>query len=117
MVERIARPRMQAIEMEPVIDPKAPPFYAKLRAEADSELLKSGKGNLYLGFHLDPFHGAHWNNLTAPLQYKIALPDGAKFAKATGEAELGTRVKVELVEANVARHTVAFAVRSSGTTS
>jgi exoribonuclease R len=47
----------------------------------------------------------------------VQLTEPAVSAKATGEAELGTRVKVELVEANVARHAVAFAVRSSGTTS
>jgi hypothetical protein len=86
VVPRIKRPRMQAIVMEPAVKPKAPPFYAKLRAEADADLLKEGKGKLYLGFHLDPFHEAHWNNLTAPLRYKLQLPEGAKVAKATGEA-------------------------------
>lgn len=86
VVPRIKRPRMQAIEMEPVIDPKAPPFYAKLRAEADPELLRAGKGQLYLGFHIDPFHDGHWNNLTPPLKYKLELPAGAKVAKAAGEA-------------------------------
>jgi hypothetical protein len=64
VVPRITRPRMQAIVIEPVIDPKAPPFYAKLRAEADADLMRDGEGKLYLGFHIDPFHGAHWNNLT-----------------------------------------------------
>lgn len=86
VVPRIKRPRMQAIEMEPVIDPKAPPFYAKLRAEADPDLLRTGKGQLYLGFHIDPFHDGHWNNLTPPLKYKLELPAGAKVAKAAGEA-------------------------------
>lgn len=70
-VPRIPRPRMQAIVMEPKIDPKGPPFFAKLRAEADAGLLQDGAGRLYLGFHLDPFHDAHWNNLTAPLSFKI----------------------------------------------
>jgi hypothetical protein len=86
VVERIKRPRMQAVAMEPVVKPGEPPFYAKLRAEADADLLNSGAGKLYLGFHLDPFHGAHWNNLTPPLKYKLDLPDGAKAAKASGEA-------------------------------
>jgi hypothetical protein len=86
VLERIKRPRMQAIAMEPVIDPKGPPFYAKLRVEADADLLRGGGGKLYLGFHLDPFHGAHWNNLTPPLKYKLELPEGAKAAKAAGEA-------------------------------
>jgi len=86
VVPRIKRPRMQAIEIAPVIDPKGRPFYAKLRAEADADAIREGKGQLYLGFHLDPFHEAHWNNLTPPLKYKIELPDGVKIAKATGEA-------------------------------
>ena len=86
VVARIQRPRMQAIVMEPVIKSKAPPFFAKLRAEADAGLLQDGEGKLYLGFHLDPFHAAHWNNLTAPLKYELELPDGAKVAKPSGEA-------------------------------
>jgi len=85
-VPRIQRPRMQAIETQPVIDPTAAPFYAKLRVEADVDAIRTGKGKLYLGFHLDPFHAAHWNNLTPPLKYEMALPDGAKIAKAKGEA-------------------------------
>ena len=85
-VARIERPKMQAVAMEPVIEKKGQPFYAKLRAEADAGLMNSGKGKLYLGFHLDPFHGAHWNNLTAPLKYSIELPEGARIAAANGEA-------------------------------
>jgi len=86
IVPRLARPRMQAIEMEPVVDPKGPPFYAKLRVEADADALKNGTGKLYLGFHLDPFHDAHWNNLTPPLKYKLELPEGVKIAKAEAAA-------------------------------
>ncbi len=86
VVPRIKRPRMTAIEMEPVIKPKDLPFYAKLRVEADPDLLRDGKGKLYLGFHIDPFHDAHWNNLTPPLKYTMELPKGVKIAKATGEA-------------------------------
>ncbi len=85
-VARIERPKMHAVAMEPAIEKKGVPFYAKLRAEADAGLLNAGKGKLYLGFHLDPFHGAHWNNLTAPLKYSIELPEGATIANASGEA-------------------------------
>ena len=86
VVPRVKRPRMQPIVMEPVIEPKGQPFYAKLRVEADADLLNEGAGKLYLGFHLDPFQNAHWNNLTPPLKYKLELPMGAKIAKSTGEA-------------------------------
>jgi hypothetical protein len=91
VVARIQRPRMQAIVMEPVIDPKGLPFYAKLRVEADSDLIRDGAGKLYLGFHLDPFHEAHWNNLTPPLAYKLELPEGAKVEKSSGK---GAKVAV-----------------------
>ena len=85
-VVRIARPRMQAISMEPEIEKNGLPFYAKLRVEGDAGLLKSGEGKLYLGFHLDPFHNAHWNNLTAPLKYEIKLPPEVELDQASGTA-------------------------------
>jgi hypothetical protein len=71
--------------MVPVIDPKDQPFYAKLRPEADRDLLEEGAGKLYLGFHLDPFHQAHWNNLTPPLTFKLEA-DGIKIDKLSYEA-------------------------------
>lgn len=84
VVPRLKRPRMQAIVAEPKIDPKGQPFFAKLRAEADADLIRDGQGQLYLGFHLDPIHGAHWNNLTQPLKFKLDLPSGAKFKSDSG---------------------------------
>jgi len=86
VVSRLKRPRMQPIAIEPIIDPKGPPFYAKLRAEADADLMMDGFGKLYLGFHLDPIHEAHWNNLTEPLSFKLELPEGSKFAASQGTA-------------------------------
>ena len=83
---RINRSQMQAIVIRPQIDPKGPPFFAKLRAEADRALLSGGKGKLYLGFHLDPFHHAHWNNLTAPLSIKLTPPAGLKIDRLAVEA-------------------------------
>ena len=84
---RIKRPeQMQAILVNPKIDPKGPPFFAKLRAEADAELLNEGVGKLYLGFHLDPLHEAHWNNLTKPLSFKVDVPDGMKLSKLSFES-------------------------------
>jgi len=64
VVSRIKRPeQMQAIVVKPKIDPKGPPFFAKLRAESDMDLLNEGAGKFYLGFHLDPLHEAHWSKL------------------------------------------------------
>lgn len=86
VVPRVKRSGMQALLMEPQITPKGQPFYAKLRAEADSGLFSEGEGKLYLGFHLDPFHEAHWNNLNEPLRFELTVPNGAKFAKLTHQA-------------------------------
>ncbi len=83
VVPRLKRPRMQALEMQPRIEAKGQPFFAKLRAEGDADLLSEGAGKLYIGFHLDPFHGAHWNNLTAPLKFTL---EGEGLEKVTREA-------------------------------
>jgi len=89
---RLKRPRMQAIVVKPAIDFQGLPFFAKLRAEAGNDLLKSGAGQLYLGFHLDPFHDAHWNNLTKPLSYQIEVPEGVEIEKLVAEASQVTSV-------------------------
>ncbi len=83
---RLNRPKMQPIMMEPQIEEKGLPFFAKLRAEADAGLLRDGTGQLYLGFHLDPFHNAHWNNLTEPLTFRIETADGVVIDKWEGTA-------------------------------
>lgn len=92
VVPRLKRPKTMAIVMEPKIEERGQPFFAKLRAEATDELVSDGAGQLYLGFHLDPFHNAHWNNLTRPLSFKLDLPDDAKFEQTSGVAS-----KVEAV--------------------
>lgn len=85
-VPRLQRPRTVAIVMEPKSEERGLPFFAKLRAEATDELVSNGAGKLYLGFHLDPFHNAHWNNLTRPLSFKLDVPEGAKFEQTSGVA-------------------------------
>lgn len=68
------------------------PFYVKLRAEADQNLLRTGRGQLYLGFHLDPIYHVHWNNLAKPLSWEANLPDGASM---TPDAGTGPKVDAE----------------------
>lgn len=75
VVLRLNRSQMMPLVIEPGIDPMGQPFFAKLRAEAAPGLLRNGTGALYLGFHLDPFLNAHWNNLTAPLSFRIQASD------------------------------------------
>lgn len=76
---RLKRDRMQPLTLEPQIDPNGLPYFAKLRAEGDMRLLTQGAGMLYLGFHLDPLHHAHWNNLTDPLSITIERADGVQL--------------------------------------
>ncbi|MDF7825328.1 hypothetical protein P4B35_14985 [Pontiellaceae bacterium B12227] len=52
------------------------PFYVKARIEASEELLSSGDGKLYLGFHIDPLYRVEWNNLGEPLKYVLKTPQG-----------------------------------------
>lgn len=75
---------------------KAQPLYVKLRAEAPKSLLQGGKGQLYLGFHLDPVHHVHWNNLAAPLKFEITAPEGIEFSAVTGEAPKVGKAEADL---------------------
>ena len=59
--------------------------YAKLRPEADQQLLKTGSGQLYLGFRQDPVLGAAWNNLATPPTYRITA-DGVTVTPAMAES-------------------------------
>lgn len=91
VVQRPELPRdLKALRIEPVTKEGGEPFYAKLRAEADSRLLSSGAGTLYLGFHLDPIYKVHWNNLTKPIKVTLEPPQGMKLARTTLE---GPKVK------------------------
>ncbi len=75
--------RMQAVKTVPKKGDQ--PFYVKLRAEADEDLLGTGQGTLYVGFHLDPIYHVHWNNLAKPVKYEITGPDGTTISPAKGE--------------------------------
>jgi hypothetical protein len=68
------------------------PFYVKLRVDADKGILTEGTGSLVLGFHLDPIHRVHWNNLAAPLRYEIEIDGEALLEPLAGE---GPKVEAE----------------------
>ncbi len=68
------------------------PFYAKLRAEVDSDLMKNGSGKLYMNFNLDPLLNVCWNNLAEPIEYKIVAADGTTISPTEGKA---AKVEVE----------------------
>ena len=76
--------------------PSDHPYYIKLRADAGAELLTTGSGLLKLGFHIDPIHHVHWNNLAAPLQFTASAAGGT-----TVFPEKSTAAKVESHEADL----------------
>jgi len=81
VVKRIELPgNMRPLVIEPLIEkgPDATPFYAKLRAEADSALLSEGKGQLHIRFMLDPLYHVHWNNLVEPIRVRFMESSGEK---------------------------------------
>lgn len=90
VVSRISRPQMAALVVEPQVQQNGLPFYAKLRAEGTPSLMQDGAGELYLGFHLDPLHDAHWNHLTKPLSFKIETADGVQLDQWSATAEAST---------------------------
>ena len=77
VVPRVTKPgRFLPMETEAIQETSRAPFYAKLRAEGSQELYETGKGTLYVGFHLDPLYRVHWNNEVTPLEFTITTPDG-----------------------------------------
>lgn len=87
IVPRIELPdRLNPIEVEPLDDPDLEPYYVKLRAEADAELLQTGTGKLYLGFFLDPLYKVHWNNRAGGLRFEIQAGEGMSVTPTTGKS-------------------------------
>ena len=84
VVARIEVPDgLRAARVDPLPAPQ--PHYAKLRAEVDGALFDSGKGQLLLGFHLDPIYGVHWNNLVDPIEWEIRAPEGVIVTPSHGQ--------------------------------
>lgn len=59
-------------------------YFVKLRAEASQAALGGDEGELYLGFHLDPLHDVHWNNLVDPISFEVVVPEGMEVDPAIG---------------------------------
>ena len=72
----------RALIAEPQLAKTEEPFYTKLRAEADQDLLRSGNGRLYLAFLLDPLHGVHWNNRAPVMEVELSAPEGVSVTPA-----------------------------------
>ncbi|MCA9061768.1 MAG: hypothetical protein KDA96_01835 [Planctomycetaceae bacterium] len=87
IVSRLTLPSgMVPLQVEPVIRAEDQPFYVKLRAEGDAELLQTGTGKLYLGFMLDPLYHVHWNNDAMPVMFEVTKSTGLVAGTTEGEA-------------------------------
>ena len=85
IVDRVERPDgSMPMVIEPIMETSRTPFYAKLRAEGTPELFQTGRGTMYLGFHLDPLYRVHWNNEAPALQYEITAAEGVSISPANG---------------------------------
>jgi hypothetical protein len=76
---------MRPLLLQPIPGKNGAPFYAKLRAEGDESLLATGSGSLYLGFHLDPLYGVHWNNEVDALEFEVKSEQGVTITPAWGQ--------------------------------
>lgn len=83
--QRISRSGMQGLVCKPLDLEQV--HYVKIRAEADPQTIREGKGKIYLGFHLDPIHHAKWNNLSEPLSYSIGDNEKVKIRNVFGKVE------------------------------
>ena len=59
-----------------VPQPSEEPFFAKLRAEVEPQVLEGKPGKLYLGFRMDAMYPVGWNNLAEPVEVKVNTPAG-----------------------------------------
>ena len=71
--------QFQPMESVAIQETSRVPFYTKLRAEGTSDLFTTGKGTMYVGFHLDPLYRVHWNNEAPPMQFEITTADGTSI--------------------------------------
>ena len=81
VVPRIDKPGFyRTLIANPLLEKTDEPFYTKLRAEADQQLLRSGEGKLYLAFLLDPLHGVHWNNRAPTMDVQLFPAEGVEVS-------------------------------------
>ena len=99
VVKRIEVPgNLRALVIEPRHVESGPrqeatPFYAKLRAEADADLLAGRSGTMFVRFMMDPLYHVHWNNLVEPIRVRFrgaAVATGGE--KQSRESEVAGRL-------------------------
>lgn len=86
VVARSRLPNAQPLHVKPMRGLKSDtPFYVKLRAEADRDLIQQGHGKLYLGFFLDPLYKVHWNNQAQPPRWTVEVAGETTVVPQSGE--------------------------------
>jgi hypothetical protein len=81
---------MQALVTKPAKSEE--PHYVKLRVEVEPGVMQGGSGKMYVGFHLDPVHGVHWNNLVDPVSWSMTTSDEVDITPTAGA---GPRVQAQ----------------------
>ncbi|HIK90518.1 MAG TPA: hypothetical protein EYG03_00795 [Planctomycetes bacterium] len=77
IVDRVKLPgQMTPVLTEPMMEASSEPFYVKLRAEVDADFFRTGHGQLYIGFFLDPLYKVHWNNRAMPVVFEVESTTG-----------------------------------------
>ena len=85
IVPRVPRPSGATALVVKAAESKHP-HYVKARVEAEHAVTNGSGGKLHIGFHIDPIHEVHWNNLAAPLKWSIETPEGITLSTTSGEA-------------------------------
>ncbi|MCF7848048.1 MAG: right-handed parallel beta-helix repeat-containing protein [Kiritimatiellales bacterium] len=88
LIERLRlRADDKTIPLEIIPQESKYPYFVKVRAEANRELLTTGNGRMYLGFNVDPiYRKVSWNNLGVTLKYAMKVPDGTAISPSVNEA-------------------------------
>ena len=85
IVPRVKMPKdAMPMVVTPILETSRAPFYTKLRAEGTPELYETGRGTMYVGFHLDPLYRVHWNNEAPAMEFAITAPDGIRVTPSSG---------------------------------
>ena len=73
--------RLLPVMVKPGKSKDGTPFFSKLRAECDLNLLSKGEGKLYLVMNVDALHKVHWNNEAARIKVQIDDAEGVVFSE------------------------------------
>ena len=106
---------LMALNLDPIPD-KEHPFFAKLRVEANRQLLGTGNGKMLFSVYLDPIYEVHWNNRAGKVKIEIKsdesiLIEPAKLISAEVEEDADVDPRQFVVEATASQPVSPFRVK------